>query len=61
VIISLFDTTLIQAEIDQLMARLFDKDSPTLRSPSVPAPFSSENPPPMVRVSAFLMLFIFIA
>jgi hypothetical protein len=46
---SLFDTTLTQAEIDQLVACLFDKDLPTPQ----PAPFSSENPPPVVRVSFF--------
>jgi hypothetical protein len=59
--ISFFDTALTQAEIDRLVAHLFDKDLPTLLPTSVPAPFSSENPPPMVRVFAFLMLFIFIA
>jgi hypothetical protein len=58
---SLFYTALIQAEIDRLMARLFDKDPPTPQPASMPVPFSSENPPHVVRVSAFPMLFIFIA
>jgi hypothetical protein len=35
------------------MALLFDKDLPTLWPTSVLTPFSSENPPPVVRVSAF--------
>jgi hypothetical protein len=40
---SLFYTALTQAEIDHLMARLFDKDSPALQPASVHVPFSSEN------------------
>jgi hypothetical protein len=36
---------LTQEEKDQLVARLFDKDPPTLWPASVPTPFSSENPP----------------
>jgi hypothetical protein len=58
---SLFYTALIQAEIDRLVARLFDKDPPTPQPATMPVPFSSENPPHVVRVLAFLMLFIFIA
>jgi hypothetical protein len=45
---SLFDTILTKAEMDRLMARLFDKDPPTPQPANVPAPFSSENPPPVV-------------
>jgi hypothetical protein len=51
---SFFDTTLTQAEIDRFVARLFDKDPSTLRPASMHAPFSSENPPPVVRVFTFL-------
>jgi hypothetical protein len=44
---------LTQAEIDRLVARLFDMDPLTLWPASVPAPFSSKNPPHAVRVSSF--------
>jgi hypothetical protein len=54
-------TTLTQEEIDQLVARLFDKDPPTLQLASVPTPFSSENPPPVVRASSFTNVTIFTA
>jgi hypothetical protein len=54
-------TTLTQEEIDQLMARLFDKNPPTLRPASVPTPIFSENPPPVVRASSFTNVTIFIA
>jgi hypothetical protein len=50
---SLFDTALTQYEIDRLVAGLFDKDLQTLWPASMPAPFFSENPPPVVTVSAF--------
>jgi hypothetical protein len=50
---SLFDTALTQYEIDRLVAGLFDKDLPTLWPASMPVPFFSENPPPVVTVSAF--------
>jgi hypothetical protein len=50
---SSFDIALTQAEIDQLVTCLFDKNLPTPRPASVPTPFSSENPPPVVRVFAF--------
>jgi hypothetical protein len=43
--------TLTWVEIDQFMARLFDKDPPTPRPARVPPPFSSDNLPPEVRVS----------
>jgi hypothetical protein len=48
---SLSCTGLSQAEIDQFMGRLFDKDLPNMRLTSVPTLFSSENPPPSVRIS----------
>jgi hypothetical protein len=43
------------------MARLFDKDPPTSWPTSVLTPFSSENPPPVVRASTFTNVTIFIA
>jgi hypothetical protein len=43
------------------VARLFDKDPPTPRPASVPMPFSSVNPPPMVRAFSFTNVTIFIA
>jgi hypothetical protein len=43
------------------MARLFDKDPPTKQSASVPTPFTSKNPPPVVRASLFTNVTIFIA
>jgi hypothetical protein len=45
-------TALTQAEIDWLVAHLFDKDPPTLWRASVPVPFYTKNPPPAVRVPA---------
>jgi hypothetical protein len=54
-------TALTQKEIDQLMARMFDKDPPTSWTASVPTPFSSKNPPPGVRASSFTNVTIFIA
>jgi hypothetical protein len=48
-------------EIDQLVACLFDKDLPTPWPASVPTSFSSENPPPVVRVSSFSDVFVLIA
>jgi hypothetical protein len=43
------------------VARLFDKDPPTPWPASVPTPFSSENPPPVVRDFSFTSVTIFIA
>jgi hypothetical protein len=48
---------LTQAEIDRLMVRLFDKDPPTVHPVSVPAPFCSENSPPLVRIT---IIFVFL-
>jgi hypothetical protein len=42
------------------MARLFDKGPPTLQPTGMPTPFSSENPPPVVRASSFTNVTIFI-
>jgi hypothetical protein len=44
-------------EIDGFVARLFDKGVPTAHPDAVPMAFSSENPPPLVRVLFFLNLF----
>jgi hypothetical protein len=35
------------------VAHLFDRCVPTARSSSVPTPFSSDNPPPLVRILDF--------
>jgi hypothetical protein len=43
-------------EIDEFVAHLFDRGVPTARPDAVPLPFSSENPPPLVRVLIFLNL-----
>jgi hypothetical protein len=43
-------------EIDEFIAYLFDRGVPTARNDAVPLPFSSENPPPLVRVLVFLNL-----
>jgi hypothetical protein len=46
----------IADEIDEFVAHLFDRGVPTVRPDVVPLPFSSENPPPLVRVLFFLNL-----
>jgi hypothetical protein len=38
------------------MARLFDKDPPTVWPADLPLPYNSENHPPSVRVTAILIL-----
>jgi hypothetical protein len=38
------------------VARLFDKDPPTARPADLPLPFSSKNPPHLVRVSVILII-----
>jgi hypothetical protein len=43
-------------EIDGFVAHLFDRGVPTVRPDAIPLPFSSENPPPLVRVLFFLNL-----
>jgi hypothetical protein len=47
---SLFCIGLSQAEVDQFMGCLFDKDPPTVRPASIPMAFCSENPPPSVSI-----------
>jgi hypothetical protein len=48
---SLLYKRLSQAEIDRFMGRLFDKDPPDAQPATIPVPFSSENPPPLVRIT----------
>jgi hypothetical protein len=55
-ITSLFPTILTQAEINWFVARLFDKDPPTARPASVPARYSSENPPPAVSITVIFFV-----
>jgi hypothetical protein len=43
-------------EIDGFVAHLFDRGVPTVCPDAVPLPFSSENPPPLVRFLFFLNL-----
>jgi hypothetical protein len=51
-----YPVALTADEIDRFVARLFDRGVPTARPDAVPLPFSSENPPPLVRVLFFLNL-----
>jgi hypothetical protein len=45
-----------QEEIDGFMARLFDKDSSTARPDDLPLPYSSDNPPSLVRITILLII-----
>jgi hypothetical protein len=56
-ILFFYPVALTADEIDGFVARLFDRGVPTARPDVVPLPFSSENPPPLVRVLSFLNLF----
>jgi hypothetical protein len=56
-ILFFYPVALTADEIDGFVARLFDRGVPTARPDAVPLPFSSENPPPLVRVLFFLNLF----
>jgi hypothetical protein len=49
-----FCAVLSQEEIDGYVARLFDKGPPTTWPADLLLPFSSENPPPLVRATANL-------
>jgi hypothetical protein len=55
-ILFFYPITLIVDEIDEFVAHLFDRGVPTARPDVVPLPFSSENPPPLVRVLFFFNL-----
>jgi hypothetical protein len=56
-ILFFYPVALTAVEIDGFVAHLFDRGVPTVRPDAVPLPFSSENPPPLVRVLFFLNLF----
>jgi hypothetical protein len=55
-ILFFYPVALTADEIDGFVAHLFDRGVPTVRPGAVPLPFSSENPPPLVRVLFFLNL-----
>jgi hypothetical protein len=55
-ILFFYPVALTADEIDGFVAHLFDRGVPTVRPDAVPLPFSSENPPPLVRVLLFLNL-----
>jgi hypothetical protein len=55
-ILFFYPVALTADEIDEFVAHLFDRGVPTVRLDAVPLPFSSENPPPLVRVLSFLNL-----
>jgi hypothetical protein len=48
-----YDVALSPKEISDFVAHLFDRGVPTARSSSVSMPFSSDNPPPLVRILNF--------
>jgi hypothetical protein len=55
--ILLYDVTLSSEKIDEFIAHLFDRGVPTARPSSVLMPYSSNNPPPLVRVLNFFKSF----
>jgi hypothetical protein len=55
-ILFFYPVALTVDEIHGFVAHLFDRGVPTVRLDVVPLPFSSENPPPLVRVLFFLNL-----
>jgi hypothetical protein len=55
-ILFFYHVVLTADEIDGFVAHLFDRGVPTARPDAVPLPFSSKNPPPLVRVLFFLNL-----
>jgi hypothetical protein len=55
-ILFFYPVALTADEIDGFIAHLFDRGVLTVRPDAVPLPFSSENPPPLVRVLFFLNL-----
>jgi hypothetical protein len=46
-----------QEDIDRFVARLFDKDPPTMRPNTLPLPYSNDNHPPLVRIIVLLLTF----
>jgi hypothetical protein len=55
--IFLYDEALSPEEIDGFVAHLFDWDVPNAHPGSVSLPYSSDNPPPLVRVLDFCKSF----
>jgi hypothetical protein len=55
-ILFFYPVALTADKIDGFVAHLFDRGVPTVRPDVVPLPFSSENPPPLVRVLFLLNL-----
>jgi hypothetical protein len=55
-ILFFYPVALTADEIDEFVAHLFNRGVPTACPDAVPLPFSSENPPPLVRVLFFLNL-----
>jgi hypothetical protein len=53
----LYDAALLSEEIDGFVAHLFDRGMMTARPGSVSMPYSSDNPPPLVRVLDFFKSF----
>jgi hypothetical protein len=49
----LYDAALSPKEISGFVAHLFDKGVSTAHSSSMPMPFSSDNPPPLIRILDF--------
>jgi hypothetical protein len=52
---SFFCSTLTKAEIDRLVGHLFDKDPPVPQPGTVPMPYCTENPLPLVRTITFFI------
>ena len=57
-ILFFYPVALTVDEIDGFVAHLFDRGVSTVHPDEVPLPFSSENPPPSVKVLVFLHLFL---
>jgi hypothetical protein len=49
----LYDVALSPEEMSDFVAHLFDRGVPIAHCSSVPTPFSSDNPPPLVRILDF--------
>jgi hypothetical protein len=49
----LYDAVLSPEELSGFVAHLFDKGVPTARPSSMPTPFSSDNPPPLLKILDF--------
>jgi hypothetical protein len=49
-------SALTQTKIDQLVGHLFNKNPLVPRPNTVPAPYCTKNPPPLVRTITFIIL-----